>query len=53
MKNAAHIKDEQIIPGRDVITYLRLRREGYVCAWSGEGRICMVKPNKSVKKGSR
>ena len=35
--------DEVVIRGGDVISYLRLKREGYVTLWCGEGKICMGK----------
>lgn len=35
--------EEVIIKGRDVITYLRLKQEGYKTLWVGEGLICMKK----------
>jgi hypothetical protein len=37
------IPAEKIIAGRNVIEYIRLRRQGFVAAWSGNGQICMVK----------
>jgi hypothetical protein len=32
-----------IVPYADLITYLRLRREGWRTLWVGEGQICMGK----------
>lgn len=35
--------DEVVIRGGDIITYLRLKGEGYVTLWVGEGKICLGK----------
>lgn len=32
-----------IVPHTDLITYLRLRREGWRTLWVGEGQVCMGK----------
>ncbi len=37
------MKDERIIPARDIILYLALKKQGYVTVWVGEGKICLKK----------
>jgi hypothetical protein len=44
VKPGVGLEDTVIIKGRDVIEYLRLRKEGYVTLWSGEGKICLKAP---------
>jgi hypothetical protein len=36
--------EQQIISADDMITYNKLRDEYWVCRWSGEGKLCMVRP---------
>lgn len=38
-----------IISGQDLITYMRLRQEGYTTQWVGEGKIALKKGGCSEK----
>jgi len=36
--------EEIIIKASEIGRYMELRSQGYMCRWSGEGMICMVRP---------
>jgi hypothetical protein len=43
-------KDEVVIAGRNIMEYLRLKRAGWRTAWTGEGKICLVRDKKKRRK---